>query len=215
MRIDFHISDLAGFQKACEAVIRNVGASTKAASEVAVMDILSDALNEVPVDTGTLAASIFGGTYNRADTASYRYGAVVGFGDMRGLASELGAGTISWIIEPNDGINPKNGLPASAYAARVHEDLDMPHPNGGKAKFLEDPVRNYASNRFMRTAMTYWRRAIVWSKYANEGMRYNKAYGGYKRTPGKRLAYKARSFKFEQTSKGTQRGGARVWKGAD
>lgn len=27
------------------------------------------------------------------------------------------------------------------YAAKIHEDLEMPHPRGGQAKFLEQPLR--------------------------------------------------------------------------
>lgn len=27
------------------------------------------------------------------------------------------------------------------YATKVHEDMEMPHPNGGQAKFLEQPLR--------------------------------------------------------------------------
>lgn len=27
------------------------------------------------------------------------------------------------------------------YAAKIHEDMAMPHPNGGQAKFLETPMR--------------------------------------------------------------------------
>lgn len=64
-------------------------------------------------------------------------------------------------ITTYDAVNPKSGLPASSYAAIVHEDLDMRHPGGGKAKFLEDPVRTYAS-RFKRVAETHWRWAINW-----------------------------------------------------
>lgn len=29
----------------------------------------------------------------------------------------------------------------TSYALKVHEDLTMPHPNGGQAKFLEQPAR--------------------------------------------------------------------------
>lgn len=29
------------------------------------------------------------------------------------------------------------------HAKRVHEDLEMMHPNGGQAKFLEQPLRMY------------------------------------------------------------------------
>jgi len=37
------------------------------------------------------------------------------------------------------------GGPAAPYAVRVHEDLEMRHPRGGKAKFLEDPLNDLAS----------------------------------------------------------------------
>lgn len=66
-----------------------------------------------------------------------------------------------------DAINPKNGLPASAYAAVVHEDLDMPHPRGGKAKFLEDPVRNYAASKFKNTVTHYWKYAINYYTFSS------------------------------------------------
>lgn len=69
--------------------------------------------------------------------------------------------TFSGIL--HDAINPKSGLPVSAYAAVVHEDLDMPHPRGGKAKFLEDPVREYGQARFKRVAEEHWRMAISWA----------------------------------------------------
>lgn len=38
------------------------------------------------------------------------------------------------------------GGAASAYAMVQHERTDFNHPNGGKAKFLSDPLHNYASN---------------------------------------------------------------------
>ena len=211
MRIDFNLSqrELGKFVESCEAVVRNVGASTKSATVEAIIDIMSDALNEVPIDTGTLASSIFGGVYQRMDLKGYRYGGVLGFGEPRGLAVNLGASNIEWISEPNNAINPKSGLPASAYAARVHEDLDMPHPNGGKAKFLEDPVRNYAASKFARTAMVYWKRAIQWSNFA--GSRLTRKNGRLIQTMGSK--YKVFRYKFEQQSTGVQRGGERTWKG--
>lgn len=156
MRINFLIDqrELGRFDAACEAIITNVGRGTKAATVEAVSTILNDALQQVPVETGTLANSIFGGTYRRADIKGYTYAGVVGFGAPDSIDN------VDWIKEPNDGINPKSGVKASAYATRVHEDLDASHPNGGKAKFLEDPVRDYAANNFARTAVTYWKRAI-------------------------------------------------------
>lgn len=211
MRIDFNLSqrERGKFVESCEAVIRNVGASTKSATVEAISDIMSDALDEVPIDTGTLASSIFGGVYQRMDLKGYRYGGVLGFGEPRGLAVNLGASNIEWISEPNNAINPKSGLPASAYAARVHEDLDMPHPNGGKAKFLEDPVRNYAASKFARTAMVYWKRAIQWSNFV--GNHLTRKNGTWRQTMGSK--YKVFRNKFEQQSTGVQRGGERTWKG--
>lgn len=64
----------------------------------------------------------------------------------------------------SDRINPKSGLPVSAYSVIVHEDLSMPHPRGGKAKFLEDPVREYGQAKFQRVAETHWRWAIEFVK---------------------------------------------------
>ena len=47
---------------------------------------------------------------------------------------------------PNTKINPKTGMLTEEYALLVHEDLNMQHLNGGKAKFLEDPFREVTSD---------------------------------------------------------------------
>lgn len=41
--------------------------------------------------------------------------------------------------------NPKTGEPTAKYAFIVHEDLNAHHPTG-KAKYLEDPLNQYASD---------------------------------------------------------------------
>lgn len=120
---------------------------------------------------------------------------------------------IDWYMKPNNAINPKSSLPASAYAGTVHEDLDMAHPNGGKAKFLEDPVRNWASGKFARTAMTYWAKAINWSKFNTSGMRFNSRAGKFKFIASAPIMYT--KYNFVQRSSGVQRGGSSVHKGAD
>lgn len=230
MRIDFNISqsERGNFVTACEAVIRNVGASTKAATEYAGWEIMSDSLGQVPVDTGTLISSAFLGVSERGDVKrGYVYGAVLGYGQPSGLSSAMGLGFktktvhvpagpimwqngkvikshqgysetrqyeegMTWLMTPSNGVNPKNGLPASAYAGRIHEDLGMPHPNGGKAKFLEDPVRNWAAGKFARTAMTYWQRAIKYMDWGSTSWAWvdsdgkpNKAYASELTTKGK------------------------------
>lgn len=163
MRIDFNIShtEIDKFEKSCEVTLRNVGTGTKAASIAAGYSIMLESLGEVPVATGTLRSSAFLGVARRTDVKNYRYGAVMGYGDARSLASTMDFGPIEWLMEPSNNINPETGLPASEYAAEVHENLSMPHPNGGKAKFLEDPVRNWAAGKFARTAISYWKHAIV------------------------------------------------------
>ena len=40
------------------------------------------------------------------------------------------------------------------HLAAVHEDLDAIHPVG-IAKFLEDPIRDYASEKFLRTVIMH------------------------------------------------------------
>lgn len=44
---------------------------------------------------------------------------------------------------PNDQVNPVSGLAASTYAVPVHERVEVPHGQG-KAKFLEDPLHEFA-----------------------------------------------------------------------
>lgn len=156
MRINFLIDrrEIDRFDAACTAMITNVGRGTKAATVEAVRTILADAQSQVPVETGTLANSIYGGSFRRRDVKGYTYGGIVGFGQPDSTDN------IDWIKEPNDAINPRSGVKASMYATKVHEDLDAFHPNGGKAKFLEDPVRDYAAINFARTAVSYWKRAI-------------------------------------------------------
>ena len=216
MRIDFNISqtERGKFRTACEAAIRNVGEGTKAATTDACIGIMSESFAQVPIDTGTLYESAFFGVSRRTDVKNYRYGAVMGYGDTGGIGTSVGLGPIDWIKEPNNGINPKNGFQASTYAAKVHEDLDMPHPNGGKAKFLEDPIRNWAAGKFARTAMAYWKVAITTSStsgfhsFWHRGVGRNHAPGYYPWMKGR-----INKYNFEQHRNDVQRGGEYVRRG--
>lgn len=153
MRIDFYISPATRdkFVSSCEAVIRNVGRATKAGTIQACEEVLEESLKQVPRDTGALASTAFYDVTRRAATKNYTYEGVVGY------AGQAGAG-MSY-----DRLNPKSGVAVSAYVTRVHEDLSASHPNGGKAKFLEDPVREYGASRFKRVAETHWANAIALS----------------------------------------------------
>lgn len=153
MRIDFYISpaDRNAFASSCEAVLRNVGNATKAGTEQACKEILEESLKQVPRDTNTLASTAFYTVQRRMATKNYTYEGVVGY------AGQAGAGM------SHDKVNPKTGAAASQYVTKVHEDLEASHPNGGKAKFLEDPVREYAASNFKRVAETHWLNAIYLS----------------------------------------------------
>ncbi len=84
--------------------------------------IHDESLAQVPRDTGTLASAI----YREVETEyGTHYMAHVGYGDR---------------------YNAKHAASTLDYMFIVHEDLTLNHPNGGKAKFLEDPARDYFDN---------------------------------------------------------------------
>lgn len=133
--LDFDYKD---FNKSCEAVISKVGNGSRKALVEACRIISEDSLTQVPYETGTLAQSQFWEV-----TGSYKIGwdATIGYGGN------------------GDPINPVTGKPASSYMVAVHEDLDALHVIG-KAKFLEDPVRDFARERFPRTVIKYVEEAL-------------------------------------------------------
>jgi len=119
------------FHKKCEATISKVAKSTYWATEEACEDIMEESLRQVPIDTGALAGSAF---YDIRRAKDYGFEATLGYG--------------------GSGINPKTGTPVMDYAVIVHEDLEAFHPVG-KAKFLEDPIRDYALKKFPRTVIKH------------------------------------------------------------
>ena len=110
-------------------VLTNVGKGTKWATEAACRLIYDASIAQVPEDTGTLMRSAFWKVERRTELAasSWRYRGIVGYGGN------------------GDPINPKSGLKASDYMVVVHEDLSAFHAKG-KAKFLEDPLREFSEN---------------------------------------------------------------------
>lgn len=133
--IDFDQDSLKNFKAKCDIAIRNVDTGTKKATTAACEEILANSLLQVPRETNTLANSAFYEVSRRSDISGYKYEAVVGYGGK------------------GNPINPKSGKSASSYMVAVHENLNVVHPIG-KAKFLEDPVRDYARNKFERTVFT-------------------------------------------------------------
>lgn len=116
--------------KKFEGKIKNLLTSVATGSQEVVSnyteELYAATLTEVPRDTETLASS----AYKEVQK---------GFMHSKGLVGYGGNG---------DPCNPRTGQPASAYMVRVHEDLSMNHPGGGKAKYLEDPARRI-SDQYM------------------------------------------------------------------
>lgn len=141
---DFDQKSLDHFTVQCEAAIRNLGRGTKSATIAACEEILGNSMAEVPKDTFTLLISAFYEVSRRTDTSAttFAYEAIIGYGGN------------------GDPINPKTGKRASSYMVKVHEDLNVFHPTG-KAKFLEDPVREYARENFPRTVFTYAQESLA------------------------------------------------------
>lgn len=135
MRVTMNMDarQLSAFDNKCEAVITKVGNGSRKALVEALNIISESSLNQVPRDTETLAHSHFW--------------------EVNGDYKNGWEGTIGYGGNGNP-INPKTGQPASAYATTVHEDLNATHPIG-KAKFLEDPVREFATERFPRTVIKH------------------------------------------------------------
>ena len=141
---DFNQKSLNHFEAQCEAAIRNIGRGTKKATIAACEEIISNSRAEVPKDTRTLLMSAFYEVSRRTNTAAstWAYEAIIGYGGN------------------GDPVNPKTGRRASSYMVKVHEDLSVYHPTG-KAKFLEDPVREYAKENFPRTVFTYAQESLA------------------------------------------------------
>jgi len=140
----FEKSELKAFEAVCEIAIRNVARGTKKATIAAAQEIMENSKKQVPKMTLTLLASAFYKVSRRTDTAAttWAYEAILGYGGN------------------GDPINPLTGLPASSYMVEVHEDLSARHPTG-KAKFLEDPVREYGEKSFKRTVFKYAQESLA------------------------------------------------------
>lgn len=142
--LEFKKQELDQFDARCDIAIRNVFRGTKKATIAACEEILLNSKMQVPSVTHTLQASAYYKVYRRTDTAAttWAYEAEIGYGGN------------------GDPINPKTGMPASYYMLAVHENLEAIHPNG-KAKFLEDPVREYAANNFKRNVFKYAQESLA------------------------------------------------------
>lgn len=109
--------------------------------------ILTAAINEAPVDTGTLRRSGTVTVGGLPDGAAV-YAAAEGGQGMAGAHSEPQGNEQAVYISFN-----------TPYARRQHEELDWQHPRGGKAKYLEDPF-NALKGKVLRRVERRVKRAL-------------------------------------------------------
>jgi len=138
----FSKNEVRDFEAKCQVAIRNLGSGTKRATTATAQEIMAESKMQVPKESGTLLSSAFYEVHRRTDIGGYSYEATLGYGGN------------------GDPINPITGKPASYYMVAVHERLDVSHP-AGKAKFLEDPMREYANANFQRTVFTYAQESLA------------------------------------------------------
>jgi hypothetical protein len=89
--------------------------------------ILTEAIDETPVDTGTLRRSGTVTVGKLPDGVQVHAAAKAGTEMKDAFPNEIGREKAVYIS-----FN-------TPYARRQHEELDYEHPRGGKAKYLEDP----------------------------------------------------------------------------
>lgn len=119
----------------------------KAATEAAIKAlmtggeaILTDAINEAPVETGTLRRSgtvTKGGLPNSSEIHDAAKPEKEG-----GQEKEHGAAFRDEELGREQAVYVSFN---TVYARRQHEELEWEHPKGGKAKYLEDPFNRLKS----------------------------------------------------------------------
>lgn len=136
--ISFDKKSINDFDAKCTVAISKLGNGSRKALVAACEEILGESMAQVPQDTSTLLMSAFWEINGHWKTG---WDAVIGYGGN------------------GDPVNPKTGKPASSYMVVVHEDLSTHHIIG-KAKYLEDPVREYAREKFPRTVFKYAKESL-------------------------------------------------------
>jgi len=109
--------------------------------------ILTEAIDETPIDTGTLRRS---GTVTvgALPDGAQVYEAAESGRDMKDAFPDPVGKEKAVYISFN-----------TPYARRQHEELDYEHPRGGKAKYLEDPF-NRNKNKVLKYADKQIRKAL-------------------------------------------------------
>ena len=109
--------------------------------------ILTEAIDETPIDTGTLRRSGTVTVGKLPDSARIYEAAEAGNEMKDAFPEKIGKEKAVYIS-----FN-------TPYARRQHEELDYEHPRGGKAKYLEDPF-NRNKEKVLKYADKQIRKAL-------------------------------------------------------
>jgi len=119
VNIDFKVVGLDTLQKKLDEFLKDYPNEVAGAVYSEAETIMTLSKKEVPTDTSALKDS---GFVEKPIVGKEKVSVKLGYG---GVATK---------------INPKSGEPTTSYAEIVHENLLATHPSG-KAKYLEDPIR--------------------------------------------------------------------------
>jgi len=109
--------------------------------------VLHNAIVYCPKDTTALANS----GVVKDSSESFRTNRAAGY-EYQSAALEY---TSTVMFGVNKGERSRSGSLPSEYAYIVHEDLNMSHPNGGQAKFLERAWREYLQSEWRPSTIKY------------------------------------------------------------
>lgn len=133
--------NMDGFNRWARAIDKDMQFASVEAMEFSVEELTRMTLAQVPRDTNALADSFDA----RLELHNGRVVARMGYGLKNNVARKAGAKA------------------PSEYMTEVHEDLEVPHAVG-KAKYFEDPLRDFSTRFEPGVAKVIQSRMGRWSK---------------------------------------------------
>lgn len=123
-------------EKNLEKAIKKAGTASARAISAGALGILGEAMRNAPVDKGDLRRS----GYAEVDTAKngnvFEAGVKGKDKNNKVVVKKKAVGNVSGDVSGVVGF-------AVPYAVKQHEDLELNHPEGGGAKFLENAVNEF------------------------------------------------------------------------
>lgn len=125
--INISVTGIKALSDLIPKIIASADLATREGLRNTLKEIAEESLSECPLDTGELRESMLV-KVNRNTIMT---------GNANGTPNRAGN-----ITERKQGYNAEITY-NTPYAVKQHEDMSLRHTNGGKAKFLEDPLKKY------------------------------------------------------------------------